>query len=49
VGPDWVERVRAAAELAGLSMADYLIEVLSERLRDDPGAGPAPKKGKDRK
>jgi hypothetical protein len=43
-----VERVRAA-ELAGVSMAEYLLMALTERLRDEPTATPAPKKTTTRK
>ena len=41
VTPDWIDRVRAAAEARGISMADFVIMVVNERL--NPDAAPAPK------
>jgi hypothetical protein len=32
VAPDWMSRVRAAAEQRGISMADFVILVVNERL-----------------
>ena len=59
VSPDWMGRVRAAAEHLGISMADFVIMVVNERLStmpqaqaDTPPAGSTRKasgKGKRRK
>ncbi len=32
VAPDWMARVRQAAEQRGISMADFVIMVINERL-----------------
>jgi HicB family len=42
VSPDWMTRVRAAAEQLGISMADFIIMVVNERL----GAAPQPTRGR---
>ena len=41
VTPDWMTRVRAAAEQRGISMADFVIMVVNERLGvvSDAGQG----------
>ena len=45
VTPYWMDRVRAAAEKRGISMADFVIMTVSERLDADAGQGePAPAK-----
>jgi len=45
VTPYWMNRVRDAAERRGISMADFVIMTVSERLNADAGQGePAPAK-----
>jgi hypothetical protein len=39
VAPDWLARVRTAAEERGISMADFVIMVLNERLGVVSSAG----------
>ena len=41
VSPDWMDRVRAAAEQRGISMADFVIMVVNERLGFVADAGAA--------
>jgi hypothetical protein len=40
VPPDWMDRVRAAAGRRGISMADYVVMVVYERLQMEPPAPP---------
>jgi len=48
--PYWMNRVRAAAERRGISMADFVIMTVSERLDADAGQGePAPAKKKSKR
>ena len=51
VTPDWMDRVRAAAEARGISMADFVIMVVNERLNPDAVLAPKakPKKARKRK
>ncbi len=41
VPQDWMERVRAAAGRRGISMADFVIMVVNERLQMEPLPPPA--------
>ena len=51
--PDWMARVRGAAEHRGINIADFIIMAVNERLAYDAPPEPAPskkkKKGKKRK
>jgi hypothetical protein len=50
--PEWMDRVRAAAGQRGISMADFVIMTVNERLGtviDASEAEAAPKKGKGKK
>jgi len=45
VTPDWMDRVRTASEVRGISMADFVIMTVNERLAqaETPAAKAKPK------
>jgi hypothetical protein len=50
--PEWVDRVRAEAKKLGISMADFVVMVVNERLGvraepEPPAAGPRRRKRKE--